>query len=201
MLKLLTFIRSHLNFALIFVVFIILIMAGYSVYQNHNAPIKIENQHEISVPNVIKKIPMVIKPIKQLKVYNKELLGKKMTLPEEAKIPEAEVSAVGKIKTREGKAIITAVINTETGETKLIAGEKTNLIRPELILSPFVEWRVFGSDSLPIGRIGVNLDVVRILGKGVLYIKGELDENKINSNYKTETGVYVGLRYEIDLLK
>lgn len=185
---------------LLIVALTVTLIGGFAVYKHFEpSPIKVENYTEAPTPYVIeRKVPKVTRQIKSIQVYDKEKLAKAETLPEEAKPENKEVVAVGEVETRTDTAIVNAVTNTETGETKLIVGHKTPFLRAEGVASLYLEGKIAGDKDLPAGRLGLQLDVARVSGNGVLYAKGELESGR-NSSHGVSAGAYVGFRYEVDL--
>jgi hypothetical protein len=152
-----------------------------------------------------KKIQKIMVPVERVKVLEKEKSVKELKLPEIiAKDESKQVTATAEVTAYKGTTEVITTIDTRTGETEVLARKKPMpLLKPELILAPYFEGKIAGSDYAPIFRGGVQFDALRVVGDAVFYLKAEggMRKRDIVNDYCPYGAVYVGARYEIELLK
>lgn len=144
----------------------------------------------IETPKQVKKVKKIKKSV-NIQLYDKKEFDKKYKLDLKA---QEEVGAIGVVKTETGKRYTTSIIDTETGENKLMASEVRSKFR--IIFDPalYAEVKIIGSPDADIARMGIKLGLIRINGNIDIYTKGEVSSRR-DYQYQTGYGVYGGVEW------
>jgi len=105
------------------VILLITISAGAFAYEKYLKPPAVKTEY-VKLPPVIQ-VKTIRVPVKEIVVLDKTEASKKLNLPESIRSDASEqLIATGEVSPYEGKTDVVATMNTETGESSLIATQR-----------------------------------------------------------------------------